>query len=237
MKQRWEKLGQIYTPGTIRHPKLVSHAANPLPIHLDGDVYRVFFSGRDDQNRSSIGAVYIDILQRRVITEHQHPFFEHGPEGTFFADGLSIGNSYSINGLRYMLFMGWQAPYNEHWRGDIGRLIVSPNLATLKLDSNSPLMSSDTTDPISLSYPWVLNNYDSNYAMWYGSTKTWDAGNKECWKNNNFHNLYKIGFIFGMITVLPVLYKTLPKFWGFMKSFCRKITEFEYTWQIYIIFP
>lgn len=64
----------------------------------------------------------------------------------------------------------------------------------------------------------------------------WDAGNKECWKNNNFHNLYKIGFIFGMITVFPVLYRTLPKFWGFMKSFCRKITEFEYSWQIYIIF-
>ena len=179
MKQRWEKLGQIYTPGTIRHPKLASYAANPLPIHFDGDVYRVFFSGRDDQNRSSIGAVDIDIVQRKVITEHQHPFFEHGPEGSFFADGVSIGNCYSVNGLHYMLFMGWQAPHNEHWRGDIGRLIVSPNLATLHLDDNSPLMSSDTTDPISLSYPWVLNRDDSNYLMWYGSTSTWDAGNGE----------------------------------------------------------
>ena len=70
-------------------------------------------------------------------------------------------------------------------------------------------MSSDTTDPISLSYPWVLNNYDSNYVMWYGSTKTWDAGNKEMIHTINYassddghnwirHGLalpYKIGVI------------------------------------------
>jgi hypothetical protein len=64
MTQHWKKLGQIYTPKEIgRHPKLLSHAANPLPVHLDGDVYRVFFSGRDEKNRSSVGAVDIDLVE------------------------------------------------------------------------------------------------------------------------------------------------------------------------------
>ncbi|AOW12641.1 hypothetical protein LPB72_16560 [Hydrogenophaga crassostreae] len=179
MTQHWKKLGRLYVPKTSgQHPKLTSHAANPLPVHLAGDTYRVFFSGRDEHNRSSVGAVDIDIVQRKVITEHFHPFFEHGPAGSFFADGVSIANCYEADGVRYMLFMGWQAPSTGHWRGDIGRLVVSPELL-LTLDSDEPFMGSDSTDPISLSYPWVIKNSSGGFNMWYGSTQAWDAGNGE----------------------------------------------------------
>lgn len=80
--------------------------------------------------------------------------------------------------MRYMLFMGWQSPSDQHWRGDVGRLIVDDNL-TLRLDSEVPFMGVDATDALSLSYPWVHQCDDGEYAMWYGSTKTWDGGNGE----------------------------------------------------------
>jgi hypothetical protein len=179
MMNRWIKLGQIYTPNVSdRHPKLVSHAANPLPVHLEGDVYRVFYSGRDIINRSSVGAVDIDISKHKVVKEHYLPFFEHGPKGSFFADGVSIGNVYNANGIRYMLFMGWQSPEKGHWRGDVGRLIMAPDF-TLELDSSDPFIGCDETDPISLSYPWVQPSLSSGFNMWYGSTLTWDTGNGE----------------------------------------------------------
>jgi hypothetical protein len=179
MRNKWQKLGLLYCPsGANRHPKLLSHAANPLPIRIDGDVYRIYFSGRDADNRSSVGAVDIDIVKRMVIQEHSQPFFENGPEGSFYADGVSIGNCYEIDGKRFMLFMGWQMPQNGHWRGDIGRLIVKPDLS-LELESELPFMGSNSFDPISLSYPWVVKNARGNYNMWYGSTITWDAGNGE----------------------------------------------------------
>lgn len=179
MKDQWQKLGLLYCPsGASRHPKLRTHAANPLPVLLGGDVYRVFFSGRDEDNRSSVGAVDVDIVKRKVIQEHNQPFFEHGPEGSFYADGVSIGNCYEVNGIQYMLFMGWQSPKGDHWRGDIGRLIVKPDL-TLALERDSPFMGANVVDPISLSYPWVQKNGDGSFCMWYGSTITWDAGNGE----------------------------------------------------------
>ena len=179
MKNKWEKLGLLYCPsGPSRHPKLETHAANPLPILIEDDIYRVYFSGRDSNNRSSVGVVDIDIAQRTVIQEHSDPFFLHGPKGTFYADGVSIGNCYEADGVRYMLFMGWQNPEGSHWRGDIGRLVVNPDL-TLELDAEAPLMSFDPLDPVSLSYPWVMKNEEDGYSMWYGSTKTWDAGNGE----------------------------------------------------------
>lgn len=119
MNSQWKKLGLLYCPsGTGRHPKLTSHAANPLPIHIRGDVYRIFYSGRGVDNRSSVGAVDVDIIARRVVQEHDNPFFVHGSQGSFYADGVSIGNCYEADGVQYMLFMGWQNPRDGHWRGD-----------------------------------------------------------------------------------------------------------------------
>lgn len=186
MTPHWEKLGLLYCPSiTGRHPKLLTHVANPLPILLYDDVYRIFYSGRDVNNRSSVGAVDIDIITRRVVYEHHGPMFENGDDGSFFADGVSIGNCYEADGVRYMLFMGWQNPASGHWRGDIGRLIVHPDL-TLSLDSNKPFMGADATDPISLSYPWVMRRENGKYDMWYGSTKSWNAGNGEMLHTLNY---------------------------------------------------
>jgi hypothetical protein len=180
MSHRWKKLGLLYNPTDreVRHPKLLSHAANPLPVHMKDDIYRIYYSGRDLKNRSSVGAVDVDIITRQIIQDHHDPFFVHGPAGTFYADGVSIGNCYEVEGKTYMLFMGWQTPEQGHWRGDIGRLTLGPDLS-LSLEETHPFISTGLVDPVSLSYPWVLRNGLGHFEMWYGSTLEWDAGNGE----------------------------------------------------------
>ncbi|MEO0372767.1 MAG: hypothetical protein AAF231_15030 [Pseudomonadota bacterium] len=177
----WEKLGQLYDP-TVRdkrHPKLITHCANPLAVPLEGDVFRVFYSGRDANKRSSVGAVDINIATRQIVQDHHAPFFEHGPLGSFYADGVSIGNCYrAADGRDYILFMAWQVPPDAHWRGDVGRLRLT-EAKTLELADPTPHLSSDEIDPVSLSYPWVQPMPQGGYEMWYGSTITWDAGNGE----------------------------------------------------------
>jgi hypothetical protein len=174
---RWRKLGLLYTPRGV-HPKLATHAANPLPILLEGDVYRVLFSGRDSENRSSVGYVDIDLAQAKVVYVHDQPVFEHGPPDSYYSHGVSIGNCYEAGGQRYIGFMAWQARPGQHWRGDIGRLVLAPTWE-VRLDGDRPFLGIDSTDPISLSYPWVLRDPDGTYRMWYGSTVAWDAGNGE----------------------------------------------------------
>lgn len=174
--KRWKKLGRLYDPLPI-HPKLRSHAANPLPIQLDGDIYRIFFSSRDTENRSSVGCVDIDIVKRMVTYIHHAPVFEHGLEESCSSHGVSLGSSYEVNGRRYLLFMGWRRPLGAHWYGQIGRLRLHDDFS-LSFDDGAPLMSLDAVDQISLSYPWVLPKR-GGYVMWYGSTITWDAGNGE----------------------------------------------------------
>ena len=97
----WKKLGRLFSldencepenkpDSKIDHPLLVTHTANPLPMHLEGDVYRVFYSGRDERSRSSVSFVDIDILKRTnrlsaprtayyIRTERQFFFTRHQP--------------------------------------------------------------------------------------------------------------------------------------------------------------
>lgn len=178
MKFYWQKLGLLYSPDAYpRHPKLYSHAANPVALPLEKQVYRILFSGRDSKNRSSIGAVDVNMNTLEVVSYFYEPLFTHGEEGSFYADGVTLGNFYEVNGVKYLVFMGWQNPPDAHWRGDIGRLVITENWE-LYLDPKQPLLGRNPIDRVSLSYPWVL--YDkSKYHMWYGSTITWDAGDGE----------------------------------------------------------
>lgn len=174
---RWIKLGRIYDP-IPKGSRLATHAANPVPVHLQGDVFRVFYSGRDARNRSSVGAVDIDILRARVVQDHPAVQFSYGAPDSCFPDGVSIGCHYRAAGRHWMLFMGWQSPPGAHWRGDIGRLEIKPDLALAPAEK-TPFLGADAEfDPVSLSYPWVLRLNDL-WHMWYGSTVTWDTGNGE----------------------------------------------------------
>lgn len=177
MRSYWRKLGLLYAPSGKRHEKLLTHAANPLAIPLGGDMYRIFYSGRDEKQRSSVGAVDVDLAKGRVVCTYDEPFFTHGPAGSFYADGVSIGNCYVAQGQCYMLFMGWQVEGQPHWRGDIGRLLVKEDLTLAAETDCIPLMGIDDVDPVSLSYPWVLPRSNGGFDMWYGSTLVWDAGN------------------------------------------------------------
>ncbi|OAB63459.1 hypothetical protein AY599_17295 [Leptolyngbya valderiana BDU 20041] len=172
----WKKLDLLFTLDAL-HPKLHSHASNPLPIHLYDDVYRFFYSGRDRQNRSSVSFVDIDILKRVVVYTHPVPIFLHGEPGEFYSHGVSIGCYHSLDGNDYLFFMGWQYPNNQHWKGEIGCVQLINNQVP-KLESPKLVLSLDTEDPISLSYPCILFERGT-YKMWYGSTITWETDNGE----------------------------------------------------------
>jgi len=172
----WQKLGQLFDARAV-DSYLDSHASNPMPVHLCADVYRVFYSGRDLENRSSVAYVDIDILQHKVLDICKKSVFTYGPPGSFYSHGVSIGNCYSVKESLYVLFMGWQLESGKHWRGDIGRLILHGK-NTLSLCPVEKYMGVDEEDKISLSYPWVLHD-GHGYKMWYGSTVSWHSENGE----------------------------------------------------------
>ncbi|MCS7317951.1 MAG: hypothetical protein RMJ44_12150 [Cytophagales bacterium] len=173
----WKKLGHIFKVNNDNE-FLKTHAANPLPIQLDEKIFRVFYSGRDKNNRSSVGYVDLNLDTLKIVNYPKEPVFTYGNENSFYSHGVSIGNMYQdLDGKCFILFMGWQIRENQHWRGDIGRLMLI-NKEKLILNPTNPFLKLDNEDPISLSYPFVLF-HNNEFKMWYGSTITWNAENGE----------------------------------------------------------
>jgi len=173
----WKKLGQVYNFKPV-DSYLLSHASNPLAVHIKDDIYRVFFSGRCEENKSSVGYVDIDIITHEVISTCDSVTFKHGEENNFYSHGVSIGNMYQVEDKNYIQFMAWQIRDGGHWRGDIGRLLVNDDYSTLNLFPQEVFMGCDKEDKVSLSYPWVMFD-EGVYKMWYGSTIDWSSENEE----------------------------------------------------------
>src|SRR5260221_12813685 len=106
---RWRKLGPVFQPDN-HQPWMRSHAANPVAEHRGGDLFRVYFSSRDERNRSSIAWVEIDL--RRPLEElpvASDPVLGPGEPGSFDDSGASMGclvERSSRGGLPYSV--GWE---------------------------------------------------------------------------------------------------------------------------------
>ena len=205
---RWKKLGNIYNPDNLqkKDSKLISHASNPTPIRINEDIYRIYYSGRDRYNRSSISAFDYNLKEMKIIKDFNHPLFTYGDKNSYFSHGVTPCCFYNINNEIYLSFMGWHIPKNKHWEGQIGRLKLKED-GKLLYEDNKPLISKSIVDPVSLSYPFILEKSDHEFLMWYGSTISWDCGNGEMlhiikgasskdglnWEINNSNLPYSIG--------------------------------------------
>lgn len=175
---RWKRLGLVYRPsGELTWAR--SHAANPVAEHIAGDRFRIYFSARDEKNRSSIGTVVIDLNEpTRVLEVGPTPVLGPGDLGMFDDCGASIGCILTVGGARYLYYMGWNLAVTVPWKNEIGLAISEAPGMPFKRWSRFPVLRLDEVDPYTLSYPWVLRDGD-RYRMWYGSNLRWGAEKKD----------------------------------------------------------
>src|SRR4051812_11358695 len=118
----WRRLGHLYSPDGSK-PWARSHAALPFAVPLEGDRFRVFFSARDEENRSAVG--WIDIVlgdSPRVLEEGKQPVLSAAPAGHFDDSGIGLGSIVqNHDGTPDRLYyMGWNLGVLAPWRNSIG---------------------------------------------------------------------------------------------------------------------
>lgn len=174
---RWKKLGKVFLPsGEL--PWMASHAANPVAIQIDADLYRVYFSSRDLNNRSSIGWVEIDTKKpTQVLRVSQEPCLTPGLIGCFDDSGASIGGIIKRDGKFWLYYMGWNLGVTVPWRNSIG-LATSDDGLHFERVSLAPVMDRSDVDPYTLSYPCVLQEPDG-LRLWYGSNLEWGTNQSD----------------------------------------------------------
>ena len=154
-----------------------SHAANPFAERLYGDLYRIYFSCRDTQNRSSIGFVDFSLRTLTVQALSNQPVLQPGPLGTFDDSGVSLGCIVYDGSCRYLYYVGWNLAVTVPWRNSIG-LAISINDGLFVKQAVAPILDRNRFDPYSLSYPWVRKEA-SRWRMWYGSHLNWGNSERE----------------------------------------------------------
>lgn len=176
--QKWTKLGLIFVPdGSL--PWMKTHAANPVAEHLYDDIFRIYFSSRDERNRSSIGFIEVDInLPVTILKLSEQPVLSPGEAGTFDDSGVSISCIKTVKNKKLLFYLGWNLGVTVPWRNSIGLAIYNEAVKQFEKFGRAPILDRNNIDPFSISYPFVLQDGDI-LQMWYGSNLGWGKDIKD----------------------------------------------------------
>jgi len=172
----WKPLGRIFKTEAMA-PWAVSHASHPLPLGIGQNRLRIYFSTRDEQNRSSAASIEVDIDGERfdVVRGPEGPHFGPGKRGFFDADGVTMSSFVRNEGRLFGFYLGWTVLKHVPFANFIGLCVSDDDGATFQRVSTVPIVGRTRENPITIGYPFVIRE-GGRWRMWYGSHLSWDHG-------------------------------------------------------------
>jgi len=168
----WEKMGLFFTPdNALSWSK--THAMIPTPLKVN-ETYRIFYSGRNSLNQSSIGWFEIDLsTEPKVIRTSQTPVLTPGDLGCFDDNGVSPSCVIELdNGDIAMYYIGWNPGSTTRVNLFGGLALSNDGGETFSRWSRAPILERTKTDPFMNTAPWVIKTA-SGYRMYYVSGCSW----------------------------------------------------------------
>lgn len=169
----WLKKGHIYKPSGEMSFSL-SHAQVPVVDYLaEYDVFRIFFSTRDSENRSQ--ASFIDVNAnnpQEIIHIAQEPILPLGNLGTF--DDCGVMPSWMVNhdGKKYLYYIGWNVRNTIAYHNSVGLAVSEDGGNTFTKFSEGPLWDRNYIEPHYSGTSCVMID-DGVWKNWYLSCTEW----------------------------------------------------------------
>lgn len=173
MAVNWEKLGQIIVPDTSLFWNK-THAMLPTPDHIEGDIFRIYYSGRDSENRSHIGSVTVNLMQpQKILDISEHPVLSPGQLGCFDDNGVSPSCIVNLSDRKLLYFIGWKPRCTTRMSVVAGLAQSVDGGKTFSRASRAPILRRTDREPFGImTAPWVLKDGDV-FRMWYVSGLEW----------------------------------------------------------------
>lgn len=169
---RWIKKGLIFEPQE-NFDWLITHAAVPFAEHINEDLYRIYFSGRDKLNRSQTGFIEVDINSpKRINHITKEPVLEIGSKGLFDDSGAMGSWIVTKNNRKYLYYIGWNLGVTIPFRNSIGLAISDDGGRKFTKYSTGPILDRSIYDPCFLASSCVLIERNI-WKMWYLSGIMW----------------------------------------------------------------
>ena len=173
MKNRWRKVGHIFSP-TGGSTWMRSHAAVPIAEHIDGDLFKIYFSSRNERNQSITGFVILDITKPGEILEiSPDPVIAPGKLGEFDDSGAMATWLARRGDQRWLYYIGWNLGITVPFRNSIG-LSISENGGEFVRQFAGPIVDRTMTEPHFVASCCVIPGIDK-WRMWYLSCTGWQV--------------------------------------------------------------
>lgn len=174
----WKSHGRILSPDP-KTPWLSSCAGSAGTLReWEGDVGYIYVSGRDEQNRSLIGRIVLDIRDvPKVVHVDSEPVFRFGALGAFDENGVSYPCVVAHEDSLRLYYAGWMPSVLTPFQNHIG-------LATQRGDgpfsrvSRAPILPRTDADHLWLGSMYVAVDA-TGFHMWYTACLEWIPTDKQ----------------------------------------------------------
>tara|TARA_B110000037_G_C17080492_1_gene489751 strand:+ start:444 stop:1379 length:936 start_codon:yes stop_codon:yes gene_type:complete len=167
----WEKLGRILNISE-ESEQMYSHTMTPVPIHLEGDIYRVIFNSRTKDNISKAFSADINIKTLEVVTLNKEPILELGDFGAFDEKGIVVSSVVEKDDKLHIYYLGFPRIAKELFAASIGVALSEDKGLSAKKLFKGPIKGISKNEPYFSTGPRVL--FDKGiYKMWYASCLGW----------------------------------------------------------------
>lgn len=168
----WEKLGHIFC-ATNQSDWLYSHAMIPIAEHIDGDLFRIYFSSRDKLNRGHGGYLEIDMNNpTKVLRINSNPILEPGALGCFDDSGALPNAIVNINNRKMLYYTGINLGVTVKIRNSIGLAEWSEEKQRFERCFDGPIIDRTRDFPHFVATPEVI--YENKiFRSWFTSCVGW----------------------------------------------------------------
>ena len=146
----------------------------PFAEGIGGDLYRVYFSGRDRLNRSLIGYIELDINEPgKILYITEKPVLGLGGMGCFDDNGVTPSWMVDYKGKKYMYYIGWNRRSTVRMSLVAGLAISSDGGKTFERFSRAPILERNDMEPYSILTAPCVSVENEVWRMWYVSGVEW----------------------------------------------------------------
>lgn len=172
---RWVKRGLIFKPEG-QYEWLTSHAMLPVADHIDDDLYRIYFSGRDTLNRSLTGYIVIDITNpQKILAISPDPILNLGSLGAFDDNGVSPTWIVNHQGEKYLYYFGWNKASLVRAAEVSGLAISKDGGESFQRYSRAPVIDRTDAEPYQILVISCIIIENGVWRMWYDSADQWQT--------------------------------------------------------------
>jgi hypothetical protein len=184
----WVKEGLVFS-ASGQQPWMRSHASLPVALQLDGDLYRIYFASRDEQNRSHVSFVDVNInAPKEILRVSEKPVLAPGPLGHFDDHGVYCASIVRHDARLFMYYIGWNpGAKSPLFYSSIGLAVSEDGGESYRKMFKAPILARSEHDPCLVTSPCVLLD-DGRWRMWYVSGFKWEA------ESDGLHSYYHIKY-------------------------------------------